>query len=203
MAIDLVADADGTGQMNDTERPRRYRAQWGYVVGRLGLLGFAAVVIALIGITGAGTEGEPGLLLALSIVLALFVAVGAVVAVAAWRLEVSVDDSELTVRSLRSRTVDLSTVSRVGWRGVWFDGPALVFAEATDRPGRHRLCTLPMGVTMSAVPMLGGGVVSAWRSDDSASLLAAILEALPDDVTFSAEAMQPFAAAGHPFHQTS
>lgn len=118
-----------------------------------------------------------------------------VVAVAGWRLRVTLDGQLLTVRSLPTRTIDLSRVERVGSRGVWGDGPSVVFAEPTSTPGRHRLLTLPIGAVVARF------VLAAWRPEDAQELFPAILAALLADATFDENAIAPFAQAGCDFHQ--
>lgn len=170
-----------------------------YALARSGLLLVAVAVLLLIGVTGSGTEGQPVLLVWLCVVLGVFVAVGAAVAVVGWRLTATLVGSELTVRAMRARTVDLSRVERIGWRGAWPDGPSMRFAETTDRTGRHRVVELPLGTAMG-----GGGsvwrprVVSAWHPAELDRLLTAVYQALPDEVTFAGPAAAMFAEAGCP-----
>jgi hypothetical protein len=179
------------------QSPLQFRATARFRLARLGLLLCALTVIVLIAATGAGTEGQPGLLAFLLLVVGVFVVVGAIVAVAGWRLQVILDGQLLTVRSLRTRTIDLSKVERVGSRSVRGDGPAVVFAETTGTPGRHRLLTLPTGAVVAGV------VWPAWRPEDARVLFPAALAALPADATFDENAIAPFARAGCDFHQVS
>jgi hypothetical protein len=177
------------------QSPLQFRASTRFRLARLGLLLCALIVIVLIAATGTGTEGQPGLLVVLLLVVAVFVVVGAIVAVAGWRLQVILDGQLPTVRSLRTRTIDLSKVERVGSRGVWGDGPAVVFAETTGAPGRHRLLTLPTGAVVARFEL------AAWRPEDERELFTAVLAELPADATFDENAIAPFARAGCDFHQ--
>lgn len=179
-----------------TSSPVQFRATLRFRLARLGLLLVALVVIVLIAATGAGTDGQPGLLVFLMLVVGVFVVVGVIVAVAGWRLRVILGGQLLTVRSLRARSIDLSKVERVGSRGVWGDGPSVVFAETTSTPGRHRLLTLPTGAVVGR-----SFVLPAWRPEDERELFPAILAALPADATFDENAIAPFARAGCDFHQ--
>lgn len=180
-----------------TSAPLQFRATLRFRLARLGLLLCALISIVLIAATGAGTEGQPGLLVFLMLVVGVFVVVAAIVAFAGWRLRVILDGQLLTVRSLRARTIDLSKVERVGSRGVWGDGPSVVFAETTNTPGRHRLLTLPTGAVVARF------VWPAWRPEDARVMFPAILVALPADATFDENAIAPFARAGCDFHQVS
>jgi hypothetical protein len=181
-----------------TSSPLQFQATLRFRLARLGPLVCALILIVLIAATGAGTEGQPGLLVFLILVVGVFVVVGAVVAFAGWRLQVILDGQLLTVRSLRVRTIDLSKVERVGSRGVWGDGPSVVFAETTSNPGRHRLLTLPTGAVVGR-----SFVWPAWRPEDARVMFPAVLVALPADATFDENAIAPFAQAGCDFHQVS
>lgn len=175
----------------------RFQAAIGFRLARLGLLCFALVVGAL-AIADAGTEDEPALRLTLMAAVGVFVTLGAVVAIAAWRLSVTLEGPILSVRSLRTRTIDLSKVDRVGSRGIWLDGPAIVFAETTSVPARRRLATLPIGTLVARTFM-----VSAWRVNDARELFPAVFAALPAEVSFAEGATAPFADAGCAFDEAT
>ncbi|CAN5492561.1 hypothetical protein BH10ACT3_BH10ACT3_13060 [soil metagenome] len=178
-------------------RHRSFRSESGYALARTGLFGCALVVVLLIGITGAGTEGQPGLLVSLCIVVGFFVLVSFLVAYAGWRLSVKLDGTRLTVRRLRTKTIDLSQVESVAWQG-WID-ESIVLTQRSDGSGRRRHVTVPFSTRV----LYGIVEIPAWANDEAMLLFRSVFEGLPPDVTFDARAAASFSTAGCRFERAS
>jgi hypothetical protein len=171
-------------------RQRSIYGDSNYAVARSGLFGISLIVVVLIGVTGAGTEGQPALLASLCLVVGCFVLIGFLVAYAGWRLRVHLGGIRLTVRRLRTRTVDLSQVETVTRHG-WID-QSVVLTERSDGTRRRRRATIPLSTRV----IYGVVEIPAWANDDAQLLVRAVFEELPPDVTFDTRAGAWFRDAG-------
>jgi hypothetical protein len=196
MALTTAPDADqvwGVPIAPHPDPPTGRRIAFGsegrYALVRSGLFGTGLAVLTLIGLTGAGVEGQPTLAAWLFAVVGAYIAIGFLVAYAAWRLFVTLDGATLQVRRLRTRTVDLAHVVDIRWRWTAADG-GLVLTESGGGQASPRRTTLPM------TALWGAGEADAWDVDDSHRLLRAMFDELPDRATFDERAAATFAAAG-------
>ncbi len=165
-----------------------FRRRSRYALTRCGLFGCSLALVVLIVVTGSGTEGQPGLLVSVSLVVGLLVLVGILYALGGWRLTVTLDGSMLIVRGLRTIELDLACVESVTWRG-WLE-EAMVLTEGTNGGGRTG--SVPVGVRT----MFGIVNVDAWQADDAQALLRSVFERLPAGVRFDARAAGRFSAVG-------
>ena len=168
---------------------RTFSSRPEYALARSACLGLGLALVVLIGLTGAGTEGQPTLAAWLWTVVGAWVAMGFLIAYAGWRLMVDLDGRRMTVRRLRTRTLDLARVVHIGAQATPSDR-SLLFTATPDASGSPHRMRLPM------TTILGTGEVEAWQDDEKHQLLRAVFEQLPDTTTFDADAAAVFAAVG-------
>jgi hypothetical protein len=179
--------------------PGRHRlvARPAYRLLRTGLLMAFVIVVALVLLTGSGTEDQSGLLVSLILVLVAFGAVGLAVAVSAWRLELCLSGSCLRVQGLRRRSVDLRDVERVSIRSRMLGGPSLRFGTADEGPESGAA----LGFPLSSYATIELVVVPAWDVEELGAFLRQCFDQLGERVTFDSGAARLFIDAGCPLDE--
>ena len=153
---------------------------------------FALVIVVAATSDGALSWDQPGLAVAVACALAVALLGAGAVAVSAWRLAIGVDGTELWVRGLRRRHVDLARVVSVrsgGWRW-WFD-PWLQLRSTAPGPGAT--VTIPLRSVL--------GMASFDVFADLGPVVRALYDGLGNDVVFDGASAWLFRRYGCPLHE--